>query len=292
MRLKMKSKTAEHIFPIVELPKEVVLHPKLTDELLDRYLFPHRFELGCFIVALNGRCKISVNLMEYDVGAKSIVTILPRSVVSVISRSSDFDCCLLAFPPEFIKDMELLRTILSRAIAIEKAPVLNLDEDETIFIEELLGTFIKIYNKAHSKGELGSGVIRNILMSFFYGVCAIYDKKSPVISNIHITRKEEITKEFLSLVFKHYSKERSIAYYADLMCITPKYLNAVIREVKGISAPQIIANAVILEAKSRLRTSTETVQQIAISLNFPNQSFFTKYFKRNVGMTPSEYAEQ
>jgi len=74
------------------------------------------------------------------------------------------------------------------------------------------------------------------------------------------------------------------------MCITPKYLNTVVREVKGISASQIIANAVIMEAKSRLKSSTDTVQQIAISLNFPNQSFFTKYFKRNTGMTPSEYA--
>lgn len=283
-------KTTENDFPVVALPKEVVLHPNLTDELLDRYLFPHRFEPGCFIIALNGQCKISINLMEYKVNAKSVVTVLPRSIVSVISRSEDFDCCLLAFPPEFIKDMELLRTILSRAIAIEKAPVLRLDEDETVFIEELLDTFVKIYNKAHLKGELGFGVIKNILMSFFYGVCAIYDKKSPMISNIHITRKEEITKEFLSLVFKYYSKERSVSYYADLMCITPKYLNTVVREVKGISASQIIANAVIMEAKSRLKSSTDTVQQIAISLNFPNQSFFTKYFKRNTGMTPSEYA--
>ena len=286
----MKLQTSEAFFPVVSLPTDVVLHPTLDDEDFDRYLSPHRFELGCFIIVLEGSCKLSINLMEYDAPAKSVVTILPRSVVGVISRSDDFDCCLIAFPPEFIQDMKLLRTILSRALAIEKAPVLHLDEDESIFIEELLNTFIRIYDKAHLKGELGTGVIKNLLMSFFYGVCAIYDKIQPTLSTVEITRKEEITKQFLSLVFKHYCKERSVAFYADKLCITPKYLNTVVREVKGISASQIIANAVILEAKSRLRSSTDTVQQIALSFNFPNQSFFTKYFKRNTGMTPSEYS--
>ena len=86
-----------------------------------------------------------------------------------------------------------------------------------------------------------------------------------------------------------YTKERSISYYADRLCVTPKYLSQIVRKVSGRFAGDWITDYVILEAKALLKSRKYTIQQIADRLNFANQSFFGKYFKEKVGCSTSEY---
>ena len=87
-----------------------------------------------------------------------------------------------------------------------------------------------------------------------------------------------------------YSKyERSVDFYAGKLCLTPHYLSTVIRETSGQTVMQWINQSVILEAKVLLKHSDLLVFQISDELNFPNPSFFSKFFKRITGMTPAEY---
>ena len=83
-----------------------------------------------------------------------------------------------------------------------------------------------------------------------------------------------------------------IGFYARQLCITPKYLTTLIKRISGQSVSEWIDNYVILEAKTLLKYSTMSIQEIAYYLNFPNQSFFGSYFKRNTGMSPSQYKAQ
>ena len=82
---------------------------------------------------------------------------------------------------------------------------------------------------------------------------------------------------------------RSIAYYAKLLCISPKHLSATIKIMSGQTASEWIDNYVIIAAKAMLRSSSKTIQQISNDLNFSNQSFFGKFFKKYVGVSPTEY---
>ena len=89
-----------------------------------------------------------------------------------------------------------------------------------------------------------------------------------------------------------YRKERSVVYFANRLCISPKHLSMVVKKVSGRTASDWIDEYVVLEAKQMLRTTTLTVQEVSRELNFANQSFFGKYFKKHVGMSPSEYRQQ
>ena len=93
----------------------------------------------------------------------------------------------------------------------------------------------------------------------------------------------------MKAVQENYMCERIIMYYADLLCITPKYLSQVIKSVTGRLAGEWISDYVILEAKALLKSNKYTVQQVCDMLNFANQSFFGKYFKRKTGMSPKIY---
>ena len=109
-----------------------------------------------------------------------------------------------------------------------------------------------------------------------------------VDSPIH-NRAEEYFRQFTELLGEHYKHERSVGFYARQLCITPKYLTTLIKRISGKSVSEWIDNYVILEAKTLLKYSNMSVQEIAYYLNFPNQSFFGSYFKRNTGMSPSQY---
>ena len=83
-----------------------------------------------------------------------------------------------------------------------------------------------------------------------------------------------------------------MGFYARQLCITPKYLTTLIKRISGLSVSEWIDNYVIIEAKTLLKYSTMSIQEIAYYLNFPNQSFFGSYFKHNTGMSPSQYKAQ
>ena len=95
--------------------------------------------------------------------------------------------------------------------------------------------------------------------------------------------------QFLKLVSQYHTEYRNVGFYADKLCLTPKYLSRVIKSVTGRSAPEWIDAYVILEAKNLLKYSGLAIKEIVYRLNFPNQSVFYKFFKARTGMTPSEY---
>lgn len=278
--------------PSVCIRESVALHFISDEEQLKKYLQPHRMELGCFMVIKSGTARLMMNLTEYMLVPQSIVTILPNSIIQITEHSADFSCEIIAFSPSEIRDIDLVRQVISNMETISKSPIVLLSDDEWQFVCELHTTFGHIYNRTQTVQSDNRGLLQNLLMSFFYGVCAIYEKHRKESSEVELSRKEEIVRDYLSLVFKHYDKERRVEWYASQLCMTPTYLNASVKAVRGVSASKIISDAVVLYAKSKLKSSADTVQQIADSLNFPNASFFAKFFKREVGISPTEYREQ
>ncbi|MCR4995244.1 MAG: AraC family transcriptional regulator [Bacteroidales bacterium] len=102
-------------------------------------------------------------------------------------------------------------------------------------------------------------------------------------------RREQIFHDFLTLLEQNYRRERSISYYAGQMCLTPKYLSTVIKEVSGKHGMQWIDEYVVLEAKALLRDGHLSVKQVSDQLNFPSQSMFGRFFKKMTGYSPKVY---
>ncbi len=103
------------------------------------------------------------------------------------------------------------------------------------------------------------------------------------------SRKEEILSKFILEVLQNFRTERSVAFYADRLCVTPKHLSAVAKDISGHTASELIDHYVIMEAKIMLAETALTIQEISNKLNFANQSFFGKYFKHLTGYSPSTF---
>ena len=104
---------------------------------------------------------------------------------------------------------------------------------------------------------------------------------------------QQLLYRFQNAVVTHYQKSREVQFYANLLCLSPKYFGSIIKEQTGIPAGEWITRYVIVQAKSLLRHSTNlNIQQISYQLGFPDPAAFTRYFKANTGMSPKEYREK
>jgi AraC-like DNA-binding protein len=132
--------------------------------------------------------------------------------------------------------------------------------------------------------------VQSLWISMLYVIAAMLDRRARLADDVSPTnRGRMLFEQFIALVAKYHTQYRNVAFYADKLCLTPKYMSKLIKTATGKSAPEWIDAYVILEAKNLLKYSNDTIKQIVFKLNFPNQSVFYKFFKARTGMTPSEY---
>lgn len=274
----------------IELPEYIVIQPDIQGEMLAKYRHPHRFELGCFIMVYAGSAHISVNLTDYEVSAQSLVTVLPRSIIQMKDWSEDFRCDLIAFSSNFVKDLTLIRSVITQMDNIGNMPILNLSQCEWSLATHYWDLLRLIYEH-RSNNEMQPGAVGNMMLSFFYCVCGMYSNRASQRDEASQVRREELARKFMTLVLRHCESVREVRHYADLLCVTPQYLNAVIKTVRGETASSVIKRATILTIEAELKSSTRSIQEIAGNLNFPNASFFSKFFKRETGMSPKQYRD-
>ena len=132
-------------------------------------------------------------------------------------------------------------------------------------------------------------IFKNCMQNFLMD---IYDKAKGFFLHhnaSNTTRQEELLEKFIFLVFQHSGTCREVQFYADQLCITTRYLSSIIQNLTGHTPKNHIDTRCIQEIKTQLRTTNKSMQEIAFELNFPDQSFFTRYFKKHTGLTPVEY---
>lgn len=101
-----------------------------------------------------------------------------------------------------------------------------------------------------------------------------------------------LVKKFRNLIQKHTHQNLSVAEYAHMLSVTPNYLNDIVKKNTGLTAHQIIFNRLLVEIKRELLYMDKDIGEIAFAFNFKDQSYFTRFFKQHVGITPKEFREK
>lgn len=157
---------------------------------------------------------------------------------------------------------------------------------------ELADDFFSFIYKISASGKANSEIIHRMISAFLalirqYEVVGLTEIAALSLQNNN--RNYLLLNRFLKLLNKHGCKEHRIAFYASKMSLTPNYLNNIIRKASGQTMSQWINRFLITEAKAALTYDNKSILDISEELGFPNQAFFTKFFKRHTGQTPSEF---
>ena len=267
------------------LKNEVVIGDDLSIRTYNNLLEfdrPTKVNNAVIIVCISGNATIKVNLQTYEIESPSMVTLMPGQIFEPMESSNNFCAHVITLSKRFI-DMINLPGWQQRYLTLYNNPITEMELEQS----HAARFFLAILHRAASNVDnpFRLQVIENLVRVFYYGGV---NGSSPAKDNVS-PYKNNIVERFLELVHTHYRVERMISFYANKLCITPKYLSKIVKENTGRSAGEWIENHVVLDARAMLQSSDMTIQQIAVSLNFPNQSFFGKYFKRATGMSPKQY---
>ena len=267
---------------------------EIAQEVLPIFSYPCRINAMTAIVCERGKVRFTSNLKQYILQENMLYINVPNTIVKV-DEIEDSVVHLMSFDENFLRDVHIdLHNLLPQFSLVLENPCITISTEELDDMRQLFETIEREMKKLSGK-PYQKEILRGYASIAIYKVCAILSRvmemrQTASIETVH-NRGEEYFRDFMRYLQQHYREERSLSFYASLLHITPKYLTTLIKQVSGRSAADWIDEYVILEAKTLLKFSSMSIQQVAYYLNFPNQSFFGTYFKRRTGMSPSEYKQ-
>lgn len=219
-----------------------------------------------------------------DVARRGLVAVVfPNHKLTPLATSADF-CNTLIVVDAAMVDEPLLQVIRQFQYRYEPAPSVHLDEHD-------YKVLAKVADVMHETSLTDMPERRLLMMQqlgCFLRLLGHYRQKTMGDE----VAKDRIGTRFLNSVAQHYMEHRDVAFYADLLCLSPKYLSRVVRQETGHAPAHWIHVQVIRKAKELLGTHPElAVQSVADLLGFADQQSFSRYFRRETGQSPTAFRE-
>lgn len=250
-----------------------------------------RLEVGALVLCCKGRASLVMDDLTYSFKRSQSFFLLPGSIFHLRQRSADFEVRFFAFSPDLFTEAAY-RIPIEFMRLIKNHPVQQLDNEN--YKKLILWLQILDYSYRDRENRFRNIIVKNRLQN---ALLEAYDRALRLPSAQfrpaeNTSRQQEIFTRFMALVGTHYGEEREVAYYAEQLCISTRYLSTIVRTVTGNTAKAIIDHMVILEIKNLLQTTDLSVQEIAYRLHFPDQSYLGRFFRKHTGESPSHFRQK
>ncbi|WP_455620655.1 helix-turn-helix domain-containing protein [Parabacteroides sp.] len=278
----------ENDIPKIDLPQDWVIG-KLSEKdlgLLSLYAnYPCRLKAGVFVLCLSGEVEASINLTQFKVEGGSFITILPGTIFQIHKIAGNLQIYFMGFSSDFISQANVSKSIMDMHYIMKNNPICELKEGAQSLLKDYFELLIKTYQ--FCAPQLNRNITNHLFSGMLMGLGAMY--KDTTTDKSNLSKAEQIGKNFIQLVMQNYTTQRNVAWYAKRLGITQAHLSTIVKQTTGKTCVEIITSMVIMDAKAQLKSTHLSIHDIAYALNFTNMSFFGKYFKRHVGMSPQEY---
>lgn len=241
-------------------------------------------DYGCSI-CLEGTTSGSIDLRPYTLRPSCMSVNLPEQLLEQGSMSRDFKGICIVMSRSFVRSLGLPYNFELDKM-LRDAPIIELQPPQ---LEAILSYCRMVRQLLERERPFQMETLRHLTCAFLYGLGSYLFQLS---ANRHLSGDEQLTQNLLKEISVFFRKERQIPFYAQRLGISVGHLHSVVRRVSGRSPGEWIEQYVTKEACAMLKGTNLTIQQISIELGFPSQSFFGKYFKRIIGLSPKEYREK
>ena len=254
-----------------------------------RYFEEHscRTEGGAILFCRRGSATVTVDQLRDRVTRDTLLLLLPGSILHLNERTDDFRVRFCAFSLELFSEAAY-RLDPSFFHILHEHAIIRLPDR---IIEGVRNWFQMASYTYRDRGNIfRNTIIRNRLQNV---LLEAFDKTQRFAPDVHsqtgTTRQADLFQRFVALVHEHCTEQREVAFYADRLCISTRYLSTIIRSVAHSTAKEFIDRSVVLEIKMLLGSTELSVQEIAYRLRFPDQSYLGRFFKKHTGVSPTEF---
>lgn len=231
---------------------------------------PYRFVEGRILWVTEGTADFELTLEEYHIEKGDIILLAPETIMELKSCSDAFT---------------MMGIIYKENIPVGKNLIIHAGKNDWHETVRLANILWDIARHTPFRRETVSHIVSSIISD----IQDINRAELEQIPKKRKTRQEQVFSKFKKLVNEHCCRHRTIPFYADELALTPHYLSSLITKISGQSVMYWINRATLIQAKVLLKNKDILVSEVADRLNFPSQSAFGFFFKRETGMTPSEY---
>lgn len=250
-------------------------------------------------LCLRGCGKIMLNEEYYEIEANSLLVYFPYSTLKILSMSPDVQGLVISCDLDTIQPLMYKISDFNSLFRIRQNPYITLADEQrnALFAHiRLLGDAMRRFEaQEEDKSEILNQPVREIFfhqrrllgISLMLEIISCYAKIKPATTAGN--RRDQVLQKFISMLYANFRKEHEVRFYSDAQFLTSRYFSSIIKDKSGKTPSEWISSALLVEAKQLLLGSSKSVKEISESLNFPNQSYFGKWFKNLVGMSPLEF---
>lgn len=250
-----------------------------------------RLDTFTFVFCSEGASKIKVDEELYTFGRHDIMALPTSSRIAAVEYPADCVSGVLCISNRLIRQLLYNeRDIWAKLMYLKRVPVLHLNEEDWKVFEEYKQLLL---DKArYARGKYHHEIICGLIQACLYELFSYLEPLMPRHDvRMNLSQGDILFRDFLRMLSEYTSTSRFTAYYADKLCVTPKYLSSVCKKVSGRTASEWIDLYTIERIRRLLRFSDKSIKEIAEELDFPNISFFGKYVKQHLGSSPVNYRQ-
>src|SRR5690554_5688059 len=246
--------------------------------------------MSVFIVT-KGEGQISLNMEDIPIKENSLINIVPNMLLGALPENQSLCISGLSFTTDFIAEIGLPEgtSEVFNYFSSKFYPVWDLIPEDAALVKRQISLLVERIKK-YAIHPYGKEILIHGFYIFLFEIGALAQKYTQM-TRLRFSRQESLVIKFSNLAQNQFREVRTVKTYADQLNISAKYLTEVVKEYSGKNASEIINDLVILEAKFLLSKSQLSIGEIAERLNFSDQSFFGKYFKRQTGLSPKAFRE-
>jgi len=275
----------DNSIPLLDCPKDYLIGDA-SGRIMNEYgRYPCKIQCTVFAILARGTAKATINVTQYDFRANDALLLESGSFLLIHEFSDDALVYYVLFSSSFMEKNTFQTRLTANAMHMH-SPIVTLTQEQAGIMINTCKLLIDASNCTPSLLNTEKMVnMYNIFQMTFNG---FFRAQSDTTLRPQ-DRKNEIYYEYCNLVLKHYHEWHHVSKYADTMHITLPHLCATIKQVSDKTAGDLIVEAIITDAKAKLKLTNLQVKEIALSLGFDNVAFFNRFFKTHTSVTPKAY---
>lgn len=250
-----------------------------------------RADFYVYAICTHGKASLRLNNEAVEICPNSFVAAIPSTIIQVIAHSKDFKAKVLVFERSF-----LLKNILDTRqlehlgfFSFQSQAFLQFTKKDSQMLGKLLDN---IYVKSLQQGIFHTEIMQSLIFNLLFETAEIYTRHRREKKQKSLSRKEELYMRFIKLLTQHFTAQQNLNFYAQKLFISEKYLIQVCKNISGKTPGALLAEMQLSEAKLLLANPHNNINVVSHALGYSSTAAFSKFFKKQAGVPPSQWGEQ